>query len=107
MMGIMNILGLKLNMMNIMVLPLIIGIGIDDGIHIMHRYIIEKDLDIVFKSTGKAILLTSLTTMLAFGSLWFSTYRGLGSLGISLFIGAATCFLATLFIIPLILKTEK
>ena len=37
MMGIMNILGLKLNMMNIMVLPLIIGIGIDDGIHIMHR----------------------------------------------------------------------
>ena len=107
MMGIMNILGLKLNMMNIMVIPLIIGIGIDDGIHIMHRYIIEKDLDVVFKSTGKAILLTTLTTMLAFGSLWFSTYRGLGSLGISLFIGAATCFLATLFIVPLILNTEK
>ena len=107
MMGIMNLLGLKLNMMNIMVIPLIIGIGIDDGLHIMHRYIIEKDILIVFRSTGKAILLTSLTTMLAFGSLWFSTYRGLGSLGISLFIGAGTCFLSTLFIIPLILNNKK
>ena len=106
MMGIMNILGLKLNMMNIMVIPLIIGIGIDDGIHIMHRYLIEKNIMTVFRSTGKAILLTSLTTMLAFGSLWFSTYRGLGSLGIALFIGSATCFLATILIIPLALNNK-
>jgi len=106
MMGIMNLLGLSLNMMNIMVVPLIIGIGIDDGIHIMHRYLIEKDIMITFRSTGKAILLTSITTMLAFGSLWFSTYRGLGSLGIALFIGAATCFLSTLFIIPLLLNNK-
>ena len=106
MMGIMDILGLKLNMMNIMVIPLIIGIGIDDGIHIIHRYIIENELYIVFSSTGKAILLTSLTTMLAFGSLYFSIYRGLASLGIALFIGSGTCFLATIFIIPLILPKK-
>ena len=101
--GIMEISGLQFTMMNILAVPLIIGIGIDDGVHILHRWKMEKNLDIVYRSTGKAILLTSLTTMLGFGSLWFATYRGLGSMGIALFIGVGTCFLATLFIIPAIL----
>ena len=48
----------------------------------------------VFASTGRAILLTSITTMVGFGSLWFATYRGLGSMGIALFIGVGTCFLS-------------
>jgi hypothetical protein len=105
--GLMEILGLKFTMMNILAVPLIIGIGIDDGVHILHRWKMEKNLDIVYRSTGKAILLTSLTTMLGFGSLWFATYRGLGSMGIALFIGVGTCFLATLFIIPAILGLEN
>ena len=105
--GIMEISGLKFTMMNILAVPLIIGIGIDDGVHILHRWKIEKNLDIVYRSTGKAILLTSLTTMLGFGSLWFATYRGLGSMGIALFIGVGTCFLATLFIIPAILGLQN
>ena len=107
MMGIMEISGLKFTMMNILAVPLIIGIGIDDGVHILHRWKMEKNLDIVYRSTGKAILLTSLTTMLGFGSLWFATYRGLGSMGIALFIGVGTCFLATLFIIPAILGLQN
>ena len=107
MIGLMEISGLKFTMMNILAVPLIIGIGIDDGVHILHRWKIEKNLDIVYRSTGKAILLTSLTTMLGFGSLWFATYRGLGSMGIALFIGVGTCFLATLFIIPAILGLQN
>ncbi len=105
--GLMEVSGLKFTMMNILAVPLIIGIGIDDGVHILHRWKIEKNLDIVYRSTGKAILLTSLTTMLGFGSLWFATYRGLGSMGIALFIGVGTCFLATLFIIPAILGLQN
>jgi len=105
--GIMEISGLQFTMMNILAVPLIIGIGIDDGVHILHRWKMEKNLDIVYRSTGKAILLTSLTTMLGFGSLWFATYRGLGSMGIALFIGVGTCFLATLFIIPAILGMQN
>ena len=101
--GVMELFGLQFTMMNILAVPLIIGIGIDDGVHILHRWKIEKNLDIVYRSTGKAILLTTLTTMLGFGSLWFATYRGLGSMGIALFIGVGTCFLATLFVIPAIL----
>ena len=69
--------------------------------HIVHRWLIEGKGKIytVFASTGKAILLTSLTTMLAFGSLMFSIWRGFGQLDIALFIGLGACFLTTVIIL--------
>ncbi len=105
MVGTMELAGYQLTMLNVMALPLIIGIGIDDGVHIIHRYNVEGDAQhhTVFSSTGRAIFLTSLTTMIGFGSLTFATYRGLGSMGMALFIGVGTCFLATVLIIPLVM----
>ncbi len=102
MVGIMRLFGLQLTMLNVMGIPLIIGIGIDDGVHILHRYLSEGKGSVrtVMQSTGKAVLLTSLTTMLAFGSLVFATYRGLGSLGLALFIGVGACFLTSIVILP-------
>ena len=97
MVGLMHIVGMQLTVMNVMGLPLIVGIGIDDGVHIVHRWKHEGKgkIGIVFSSTGKAILLTSLTTMLAFGSLVFSIWRGFGHLGGALFLGVGACFLTT------------
>ncbi len=109
MVGVMEITGLQITLLNIMAIPMIIGIGIDDGVHIVHRYQIEgrNAHKSVFASTGRAILLTSITTMLGFGSLWFATYRGLGSMGIALFIGVGTCFLATVIVIPVLIGMLK
>jgi len=97
MVGLMHIVGMQLTVMNVMGLPLIVGIGIDDGVHIVHRWKHEGKgkIGIVFSSTGKAILLTSLTTMLAFGSLVFSIWRGFGHLGGALFLGVGACFVTT------------
>ena len=102
MVGLMKLTGMQITVMNIMALPMIVGIGIDDGVHIVHRWKHEgkRKINTVFSSTGKAILLTSLTTMLAFGSLVFSIWRGFGHLGGALFIGVGACFLATVFILP-------
>ena len=102
MVGLMKLAGMQITLMNIMALPMIVGIGIDDGVHIVHRWKHEgkRKINTVFSSTGKAILLTSLTTMLAFGSLVFSIWRGFGHLGGALFIGVGACFLATVFILP-------
>ena len=109
MVGIMELTGLQITLLNIMAIPMIIGIGIDDGVHIVHRYQIEglKSHRKVFASTGRAVFLTSITTMVGFGSLWFATYRGLGSMGIALFIGVGACFLATVFVIPALLGRSK
>jgi len=102
MVGLMKLTGQQLTVMNIMGLPMIVGIGIDDGVHVVHRWIHEgkHKIHTIFSSTGKAILLTSLTTMLAFGSLIFSIWRGLGHLGAALFVGVCACFLTSVIVLP-------
>jgi len=102
MVGIMNLSGMLLNFMTMMGIPLIIGIGIDDGVHVIHRWRHEGkgQIKTVFSSTGKAVLLTSLTTMLAFGSMIFSVFPAWTSFGASLFIGVGACFLTTIIILP-------
>ena len=101
MVGLMHLVGMQLTVVNVMALPMILGIGIDDGVHIVHRWRIEgsKKIKQIFASTGKAIFLTSITTMLAFGSLVFSIWRGFGSLGGAMFIGVGACFLSTVIIL--------
>ena len=105
MVGLMKLTGLQFTVINVMGLPMIVGIGIDDGVHIVHRWVSEgkRDLFTVFASTGKAILLTTLTTMLAFGSLYFSVWRGFASLGSALFIGVGACFITTILFLSGIL----
>ena len=105
MVGLMGLFGIKMNVVNIMGLPMIIGIGVDDGVHIVHRWRIEGKGKItqVISSTGKAILLTSATTMLAFGSLVFSVWPGFASLGVAMFIGVGACFLSTIIVLSGIL----
>lgn len=105
MLGIMKVTGMQLTIMNVMGLPMIVGIGIDDGVHIMHRWKVEgkSAINKIFSSTGKAIFITSLTTMLAFGSLIFSIWRGFGSLGAAMFIGVGSCFLTTVIILAAIM----
>ena len=102
MVGLMHLVSMQLTVVNVMGLPMIIGIGIDYGVHIVHRWHIEgsKKVNQIFASTGKAIFLTSITTMLAFGSLIFSIWRGFGSLGAAMFIGVGACFLSTVIILP-------
>jgi predicted RND superfamily exporter protein len=105
MVGLMGLFGIKLTVVNIMGLPMIIGIGVDDGVHVVHRWRIEGKRKIaqVFSTTGKAILLTSATTMLAFGSLVFSVWPGFASLGVAMFVGVGACFLSTVIVLSGIL----
>ena len=106
MVGLMSLFGMKINILNAIGLPLILGMGVDTGVHVIHRYRIEGPgrVRTVFSTTGKAVLISSLTSFLAFGSLGFAAYRGLASLGITLAIGMATCWLATVTILPAIMS---
>ncbi|MBD3391244.1 MAG: MMPL family transporter, partial [Chitinivibrionales bacterium] len=101
MIGLMAAFGIKFNFANFMCLPLILGIGIDDGVHILHRYAKEGrgSLPMVMRYTGRAILLTSLTTMIGFGSWATASHRGTASMGQVLFLGVGTCFLSSVFML--------
>lgn len=106
MVGIMGLTGFKFSIVNVMGLPLILGIGIDDGVHIIHRYLVEgrDKLPYAISSIGKAITLTTITTMLGFGSLIPSAYRGYASLGILVTLGIGLCFFTSIFILPAFLN---
>jgi predicted RND superfamily exporter protein len=100
--GILALCGWKLNFMNIAILPMLLGIGIDDGIHIVHRFHTHgsRDVQAALQFTGTAVFLTSLTTMLAFGSLVLSATQGIVSVGLISLIGVTACLLASLFTLP-------
>ncbi len=106
--GTMTLINLDFNILNFLGLLLIIGIGVDDGVHILHHYLEEdRKIEVIFASVGRAILLTTLTTMIGFGSLIFSSYRGIASLGSVLILGVGYAFLMTVLIIPLFIKDKK
>jgi hopanoid biosynthesis associated RND transporter like protein HpnN len=102
--GLMGWLEEPFNPANIMMLPLVIGIGVTNGIHILNRFAEEKNPGILAKSTGKAVLVSGLTTIAGFGSLVIADHEGIRSLGWVLGVGTATCMVAGLTVLPAILK---
>src|SRR5213078_2132924 len=102
--GIMGIQNIPLNPANIMTLPLVIGIGVTNGIHILNRFAEEQTPSILARSTGKAVLVSGLTAIAGFGSLMIAQHRGIRSLGIIMSTGIATCMIVGLTFLPAILN---
>jgi predicted RND superfamily exporter protein len=103
MVGFMGWTGIPFNPANIMTLPLVIGIGVTNGIHILNRFAEEKNPSILAKSTGKAVLVSGLTTIAGFGSLIVGEHQGIQSLGWIMAVGTATCMTAGLTFLPAVL----
>ena len=105
--GIMELLGIDFNLYNVTAIPLLLGMGIDDGVHITQRYIHEKykNMDIVLKHTGKGVVITTLTTMASLGSMGFlARHVGMATFGLVLFIGMATCLIVSITLLPSLLS---
>lgn len=102
--GLMGWAGVPINLANIMTLPLVIGIGVTNGIQILNRYAEEGTPGILSRSTGKAVLVSGLTAISGFGSLMLAQHRGIRSLGIIMSCGIATCMIAALIFLPALLN---
>lgn len=103
--GLMWIFKLPFNLANMVAVPLIIGIGVENGIHVVHRYREEGvgGPALIAGSTGQAIALFSLTTMIGFGSLMVARYYGIFSMGLLLTIAVGSVLVASLTVLPLLL----
>jgi hopanoid biosynthesis associated RND transporter like protein HpnN len=104
MIGVMGIFEVPFNPANIMTLPLIIGIGVTNGIHILNRFAEEQNPAVLARSTGKAVLVSGLNTIAGFGSLMVAQHRGISSLGFVMAVGTATCMLAGITVLPAVLN---
>lgn len=101
--GLMGIIGVPFNPANIMTLPLVVGIGVTNGIHILNRFAEEQNPSILARSTGKAVIVSALTTIAGFGSLIPAKHQGIQSLGIVMSIGVAMCMVAAVTFLPAVL----
>jgi hypothetical protein len=102
--GLMGFFHVPLNPANIMILPLVIGIGVTNGIHILNRYAEEQRPDILARSTGKAVFVSGLTAIAGFGSLVVAKDRGIHSLGLVMAVGVTCCMVAALMFLPTLLN---
>jgi predicted RND superfamily exporter protein len=101
------VLNIDFNFANIIALPLLLGLGVDNGVHIVHRAKTDKSgRSLLQTSTARAILFSSLTTLFSFGNLAFSPHRGTASMGLLLTFGVVFVLLATLVILPAFLPKK-
>ena len=107
MIGIMSLIQIPYNLINLLLLPLLLIIGIQITSHILHRWKLEKNLDIVYRSSGKAILISTLGVILSVESFYFSIQHEGSSFIILFIIGSGVLFLASILIFPLFLRSKQ
>lgn len=103
------VIRMPFNFANIIALPLLLGIGVDSGIHMVQRARLGdlRDGHLLATSTARAVIYSTLTTAVGFGSLAFSPHPGTASMGVLLGMGVLVVLLTTLLVLPVLLPRRR
>lgn len=98
--------GVAFNFANIIALPLIFGMGVDNCIHMVHRYRTAPPQNgvLLHTSTALAVLLSALTNISGFGNLSVAPHRGMASMGVMLTIGILATLFCSMLVLPALLR---
>ncbi len=102
--GAMTLLSLKFNFVNFAVLPITFGIGVDYAVNLYQRYLQTGSVEEALASSGGAVALCSLTTMIGYATLVTADNQAIQSFGLTAVIGEITCLSAALFALPAVLS---
>jgi hopanoid biosynthesis associated RND transporter like protein HpnN len=106
--GLMTMFGISFNPANMIAVPLILGVGADNGVHVLHDYRSRRrGIYNLSRATGQGIMVAALTTILGFGTLMISNHRGIKSLGLALSLGVTCCMLTALVFLPALLRLKS
>ena len=98
-------LGMPFNFANVIVLPLLMGLGVASGIHLVSRAREEHSGTVAFAtSTPRAVTFSALTTIASFGSLAVSSHRGTASMGELLMLSIGLTLVCTLIVLPSLMQ---
>ena len=101
------LIDMPLNMANILVIPLIFGLGVDNGIHVVERFRRTGAVtELMHSSTPLAVVLSTLTTIGTFAALTLSPHQGTASIGYLLTLAVSLLLVFTLFVLPLLLSFQ-
>jgi len=107
MLGAMGWLGVPVNLLNIFVVTMVIGIGVDYGVHLLHRWDESGGDPEAVAETAKAVAVAALTTVVGFGSLGVSHFPGLRSVGVAATLGAVATAAAAITVLPVALRWRR
>lgn len=101
MVALMALSRVSFNPLDVMALPVVLGIAVDDGVHVVHRFLAERgDLGATLRGTGRSVVLTSLTSLAAFGVLAAARHQGLASFGAAAGLGVAAALATSVLVLP-------
>src|SRR5262249_46657636 len=103
------LLGLKVNFLDFVALPITLGLGIDYAINVAHRHHHEDQSDpmVTLRTSGSAVFISSLTTIIGYGSLLVSENLAIRGFGTASLIGEVTCVLTALVLVPALLAVAR
>jgi hopanoid biosynthesis associated RND transporter like protein HpnN len=104
-----RLLGVPLNFINVCVLPLLLGVGVDSGLHMVHRArrVCVASGALVGSTTAQGVTFSALTTLASFGTLVLAEHRGIASLGTLLVIGMIFTLIGNLVVLPALLAFSQ
>ena len=107
--GCVTLLSMEYSVGNVVALPLMLGIAVDSGVHIMHRFKQESGQNVpsVVRHTGFAVLLSGVTTMVGFGALGLAEHPGMAELGVVLLIGVGAGLASAVLVLPATLELVR
>jgi uncharacterized protein len=107
--GLMGALDVPFNFANVIVLPLLLGMGVDSGIHLVQlsRGVGAAPAALLDSTTARAVLWSALTTMMSFGNLALSHHRGIASMGLLLLYGLTLMLAGNLVLLPALLVLRE
>lgn len=104
MLGIMSMLDHRLNFMNMIILPILLGFGVSHGLYLLHRFLEGTSPVVAFRSVGAAVAASTLTAITGFGSLLFASHMGLNSVGFVACLGLTTTLVVSFTVLAPVLQ---
>ncbi|HEX6850457.1 MAG TPA: MMPL family transporter [Candidatus Polarisedimenticolaceae bacterium] len=105
MLGVMRATGLAFNPIDVMALPVVIGTAVDSGVHVTHRFLAERgDFARTLAGSGRTVLVSAATTLAGFGTLAFTSHRGLASFALAMTIGVVAALAVSVLSLPTFLR---
>ncbi|HLT29669.1 MAG TPA: MMPL family transporter [Myxococcaceae bacterium] len=104
MMGLMGLFDIRLNFMNIVVLPVVLGYGVSHGVYLMHRFLEGTSPMVALRSVGAAVFFSTLTTVAGFAALMAADHNGIRSIGLVASLGLMTTLLVSFTLLAAVLQ---
>jgi hopanoid biosynthesis associated RND transporter like protein HpnN len=100
------VVGQPFNFANVVVLPMLVGMSVDSGVHLVHRHRANEEQDVLATSTARAVFYSAVTTMLSFAALGMVPHRGIASIGQLLTVGVALVLVCYVVVLPAVLEWD-